>query len=364
MNKQNKKTEDFDFNEKFNEEFGKARSSIKKPNILVLGGIGAGKSSLVNLVFGEKLAKVGAGYSVTKGIDCYENDLVRIYDSQGYESGEEGRKNYKEKVLGFLNDESIGLDKCVHIAWYCISLANHRLFDVDIETINAIFIAKKPIAVIFTQADQVSEVDSEKLHAELKNNCPGVSFFEISTDPSMNLTVDPVISWACENLDEALREGFISGAKNAIIQKRNESRRVVAQHVASAGTIAASPIPFSDAPLLIANQIAMTARLASIWDLPAIKAVAANGILSQAISQFGRSIAGNLVKLIPGAGSIGGGLINASIASAITGAIGYGIIEICENITNDEISGIKKSILEYFNEDVLSALIKAKMGKF
>jgi uncharacterized protein (DUF697 family)/GTP-binding protein EngB required for normal cell division len=361
MSQHKDESENIDFGERFNKEFSRVRSSITKPNILVLGGTGTGKSSLVNLVFGDKLATVGAGRPVTKGIRGYENDLVRIYDSEGYESGEASQENYKKTVLDFIKDEGRPLEKQVHLAWYCISLPNHRVFDVDINTVNRIHATRKPIAVVLTQADQVSEEDSAALHAEVQKSCPGVTIFEASTDPTVGLKIDPLIDWAYENLDSALREGFASAAKSGIKQKRAESFKVVAQHAASAAAAAASPIPFSDAPLLVANQITMIARLASIWDLPAIKSFAAGGIFSQVISQLGRTLAGNLLKLIPAAGSLAGGLINASVASTLTGAIGYAVTEICENIVSDDLKGIKKSVRDYFDGELLASLVMRKM---
>ena len=353
--------QEINFSEKFNEEFKKARKSIKKPNILVLGGTGAGKSSLINLVFGKELATVGAGESVTSGIHSYENELIRIYDSEGYESGEEGQTRYKNKVLDFVTYESRGLENRVNLVWYCISLANHRVFDIDTKTINEIVKTKRPIAVILTQADRVTEADSKALEAVIRESCPGIEIFEISTDIKTGLTTDSLIDWAYKNLDEALREGFVAGAKNAITQKRKQSLSVVVQHAATAATVAASPIPFSDAPLLVSNQIAMIARLASIWDLPAIKSVAAGGVFAQLVSQLGRTLVGNIAKLIPGFGSAAGAAINATVASSITGAIGYSITEICEKISNDELEGKNNNILDYFKDGILEQLIKSKM---
>ena len=219
--------QEINFSEKFNEEFKKARKSIKKPNILVLGGTGAGKSSLINLVFGKELATVGAGKPVTSGIHSYENELIRIYDSEGYESGEEGQTRYKNKVLDFVTYESRGLENRVNLVWYCISLANHRVFDIDTKTINEIVKTKRPIAVILTQADRVTEADSKALEAVIRESCPGIEIFEISTDIKTGLTTDSLIDWAYKNLDEALREGFVAGAKNAITQKRKQSLSVV-----------------------------------------------------------------------------------------------------------------------------------------
>jgi predicted GTPase len=45
--------------------------SIKKPNILVCGGTGVGKSSLINYVFDKDVAEVGSGTAVTDEIRRY-----------------------------------------------------------------------------------------------------------------------------------------------------------------------------------------------------------------------------------------------------------------------------------------------------
>lgn len=358
------KRDDFDFGERFSEEFSKVRREIKRPNILVMGATGAGKSSLVNLVFGQELAAVGAGKPVTDGVHAYENQLVRIYDSEGYESGQEQQARFKARVVDFINRQENDHAARVHLVWFCISQANHRVFDIDLDTIRAVAALKVPLAVVMTQADQVSEADSAQMLATVRDNCPGMTIFEISTNPDVGLSVDPLIQWANDNLSEALRIGFISASKKAIKLKRSESHKIVMQHSATAAAMAAIPIPFSDAPLLVSNQMAMLARLASIWNLPGLQAVAGGGTFSMLLSQFGRTLAGNLAKLIPGVGSWVGGAVNASVASALTGAIGYAITEICAQILADELNGGRvKELSEYFSTEILDELVKQAMRR-
>ncbi|PXX38620.1 YcjF family protein [Aquitalea magnusonii] len=356
--------DNFDFGERFSEEFSKVRRETKKPNILVMGATGTGKSSLVNLVFDEELAAVGAGKPVTDGVLAYENQLVRIYDSEGYESGQEQQARFKARVVDFINRQESDLSARVHLVWYCISQANHRVLDIDLETIRCVASMQVPIAVVMTQADQVSEDDSAKMLATIQNSCPSVTIFESSTNPDLGLSTEPLIQWAYDNLSEALRIGFISASKHAIKLKRSESLKIVAQHSVAAATMAASPIPFSDAPLLVGNQMAMLARLASIWNLSGLQAVAGGSTTGMLMTQLGRTLAGNLVKLIPGVGSWVGGTVNATVASALTGAMGYAVTEICAQILSDELNGGRmKEFSEYFSTEIMAEMVKQAMRR-
>jgi len=343
---------------KYRESYEKHRSSMKKPNILVAGGTGAGKSSLVNLVFGAKTAEVGAGQPVTRGIQRFDHPYAVLFDSEGYETGEESQARFRDAILSQLDDGMRTGKDAIHLVWYCISQAGHRVLDVDISTINSTKARRIPVCIVLSQADKVSKEESEALHELLQRDCPDVSIFETSTDASLPLDVDTIISWSAEHLEQGARSAFLAGVRGGVPIKKSEGMRIVGTHTVTAAGIAVNPIPLSDAPLLIANQVSMIARLATLWDLEAIKTASAGGIAGQALAIAGRSLAGNLLKLIPGVGSVAGAAINASVASAITGGVGYATNEICARIYADEINGTLKDIASYFDAEIVSNLVK------
>ena len=120
---------------------------------------------------------------------------------------------------------------------------------------------------------------------------------------------------------------------NEMIEKANN---IVLGFTASTGATGAIPIPFADAPLLVAQQAAMMAAIADVFgfdvskDALASLATAALGVGGATV--IGKTIATNLIKVIPIAGSIVGGAVSAGTAGVITLALGHAYIQVCKAI--------------------------------
>src|SRR5699024_642992 len=84
------------------------------------------------------------------------------------------------------------------------------------------------------------------------------------------------------------------------------------------------PIPVADAPFLLGVQARMMARIAKVYDVHLSAANAAKALAGIAATSVGRSLVGSLLKVVPGAGNV----INASVAGAITSALGYAWLEL------------------------------------
>lgn len=131
------KVKNFDFQR----ELEKVVAGIRKPNILICGATGAGKSSVVNWVFGKNVAATGTGRPLTRGITEYssEDTSVNLFDTEGYEIGEEKISAYRDNVEKWIGERREGaLAGQIHEAWYCISAANKRVTDMDLSVVQTL----------------------------------------------------------------------------------------------------------------------------------------------------------------------------------------------------------------------------------
>ena len=111
---------------------------------------------------------------------------------------------------------------------------------------------------------------------------------------------------------------------------------VVLGFVAATSATGAIPIPFADAPLLIGEQVAMMGAINLIFKFnvskDTLKSLATAAIGVGGATVIGKTIVANILKLIPGAGSVAGGAISAATAGLITLALGKAYIQVCKAI--------------------------------
>lgn len=104
-----------------------------------------------------------------------------------------------------------------------------------------------------------------------------------------------------------------------------EKKCHIAIHSAAsaAATAGAVPIPMSDAIPITAAQIGMIVALGKAFKITLSQA-AAKSIASVTVTQqAGRAIFANILKSIPGAGTVAGSVIGATTAATLTEALGW-----------------------------------------
>lgn len=332
-----------DFGKKLNEEFSKIKQEIQKPNVLIAGATGVGKSSLINYIFGDKVAEVGTGKPVTQKIDVYESDSsdVRIFDSKGYELGMQGDEDFYNNVVN-LAQATNNPHNAIHLIWYCIACSGGRVQDYDLAAINAFSKSNIPVAVVFTKADTPSEEEMKAMRGCIPTNMQG-NIFETSVIKEEYNQTKELIAWSINKLPESLRFAFVKSQLGNLEEKWEQAHKMIKQHCAAAFTVGFTPIPMSDAPILVANELALIARILYLYNLGEIKDVmsefAVGSLIDSLLSAGGKAVVGALVKLIPGVGTLVGGLINGSVGAIITAAFGEATSKVAYEVSKERING-------------------------
>ncbi len=358
-----KTANDFDFDQ----ELHKINQRIKKPHILICGATGAGKSSLINHLFGGQLARVGHAIPVTRGIKKYARaDIsVVLYDSQGYELGK--NCDYQENIDKWLDQSP---DQTIHMAWYCISAGNKRITDMDMGVVDQLKARRIPVAVILTQIDTVDEKELAALEGVIDKEL-AVPFFKtlVSEDQALvealeaYLDWDDLIVWAIDHLEEGLRQGLIAALQIGLKQKKSlASQKIIPIYTSAAAGVALTPIPFSDAALLVPIQMKMALHIMKTYGLDQKLGGISSLVGSLVVTESGRLLAQNLgtslLKLIPGFGTLVGTGVNAAVASGFTAAMGFAINEICFQYAKAINEGQKDlEFIDYFNRDNIENLM-------
>ena len=333
----NYKADEFDYEA----EYQRLRAGVDRANVLILGASGAGKSSVVNHVFGREVTQAGAGQSITRGvIPCVSDDLpICIYDTEGYAVGEEAMRAFEQNVLAFvdaLHAEHPGsLSSRIHVAWVCISLSSKRVNDADLRIVRALQKRGIPVCAVLTQLDCADVEELARMQRVLDDQLPGLPRFLTCALPehqqalSSLLQWDELLFWSLDSLEPSLHEGFITSLHLDLERKKKlVMNNIVPRYAAGAAAIGAVPLSFSDAVLLVPLQTTMTLHMMHVYGVEKLSQSVSGLVGSMIMTQIGQSTAGGLLKLIPGVGSLLGGAINASVAGTLTGALGYALCEL------------------------------------
>ena len=350
-----------EFAGKFWAEFKEFVTGLPKASILVLGGSGAGKSTLVNLVFNSEIAQSGNGRPVTKGIDEYENDLVHIYDSEGYEFGQENQEHYEGLIMDFVNGHERAGDP-VDVCWYCISAPGARVVETDISMISRLNALGKPVAVVLTQVDQATEEQCAGLKSEIlsRTSVRSDSLFEATTDSEVTVVrgVADLYDWTRDRLPESRRASFMGAARRDMDRKSADVDAFLLKYAATAFGIGATPIPVPSAAALVPLQMKMLSEIAVRWNVLSMEQTMGSLLTQMVTTTVGRTVAASLLKLIPGAGQLVGGIINGSVAGAITYGVGKAFNYGCYQLQKSQLDGTKFDFDAFLKNEFVQMALK------
>lgn len=332
----------------FEQKLADAFAALGCFNLAVFGKTGVGKSTLVNAIFGRDVAATGVGQPVTKGLVYYRHPdgFLGLYDCEGFETGTAGDA-IVEGLARIVGDQrSLPMDRQIHAAWYLVRWSDRRFEAAQAMFVRALADLGLPVIMVMTQVPTRDGV----IHPEALEFASYIESLGLPLRPDGRIIFTNAISDSFHHtpvfgLQELLDDTYLvvpEAVENALTaaqvldigRKKKAVAAIINQSVAVAAGIGAAPIPFADAALLVPNQVTMIARITAAYGLPPnrSKALAAAGalVLTGGATMAGRYAVTSLLKLIPG-GAVAGSAISATVAGALTKAVGHAWARVCEH---------------------------------
>ena len=331
----------------FEDRLAEAFAALGCFNLAVFGKTGVGKSTLVNAVFGRDVARTGVGSPVTKGLVYYRHPdgFLGLYDSEGFETGTAG-----DAIVAGLRSlveqhRAKAVDEQIHAAWYLVRWSDRRFEQGQEQFVRALAALGLPVILVLTQ---VPNRDGQ-VHPEALEFARYIEGLDLPISPHgrvllTNALTDPFSGspvYGLQSLLDVTYEVIPAAAEAALTAAQvldvGRKKKAVAAIIKQAGVVAAgvgaTPIPFADAALLVPNQVTMIARITAAYGLPPSRsralATAGSVVLTGGATMAGRYAVTSLLKFVPG-GAVAGSAISATVAAALTKAVGHAWARVCE----------------------------------
>lgn len=321
--------------------------ALKKINIIIAGKSGVGKSTLINAAFGAELAQTGIGRPVTDKISLIEtaSSPIRIYDTVGLELNPLAQWKSQLAINKIVKQsrKTEKIEDDIHCLWYCINATGRRVDGEELKFMKHFMDLQIPVILVLTNA--ASKQDAQDLSVAIHQDLPSLTIVPVLA--KKNEFVDAyglktLVEKTGELLPEALQNSFANAQKPSFDLKRKQAAKVVRNSAAVNFGTGFVPIPLADAPLMMATESTMLAKITTIYDVDTDKFKvetalgAAMGILGAIAA--GKSVSTSLFKLVPGVGTLVGGSISGTVGATITVTLGYAYMELMELVLSGKIS--------------------------
>ncbi|GAV35820.1 GTP-binding protein YsxC [Roseomonas sp. TAS13] len=315
----------------FEKKAEEAVRKLGKANILVAGRSGVGKSTLINTVFGREVTKVGMGRPVTQDITWFEPEglPVRLCDTKGLEM--EAFDATLAALAGEIEKANASgrAEDRIHVLWLCIDEPGARVQDGEVRIAELCARHGIPAIVVLTKA-----IGPRAFEGAVRKILPGAcGVVRVLVEPWDDRTPFglPELVQVTHDTLPAAKAAFEAAQQVDLTRKRKTALKIAAASSATAAAAAAVPIPIADAAGVFAMNTGMIAGIAAAMGVPMTRdnvlTLAGSMLGALAVAGGGRLIAGQVLKLIPGIGSVVGGVITAGVAASATYGLGYGFVE-------------------------------------
>lgn len=318
-----------------------------KPNILICGKTGAGKTSLIQAVTHAGTVPdeaIGDAEATTRGFDVYETEIANFIDSEGMEPGQT-----VEQYSGFIMGEVVkrldsdSVENLVHNIWYCVDGSGARVQSADARLIRQ-FSGK--VLLVVTKSETLRKDQTEAMMTQLLDLLPADRIVMVSSHnrTGLNQLLDKAREMTVRAIDAAEEElsGFRSRWNDYYANMRacwekkagDEADEYIRWAAGRAAAIALIPLPLADVAPLMANEAYMIYRIGAAYGYAVDKS-----ILTMLAGIAGGSVVGKLVaSFLP--------FLKIAIAAGITYGVGKAAKAYFESGMTLDMDDLKKKFIE------------------
>ena len=318
-----------------------------KPNILICGKTGAGKTSLVQAVTHAGTVPdeaIGDAEATTRGFDVYETEVANFIDSEGMEPGQTVEE-YSRFIMGEVVNrlDSDTAENLVHNIWYCIDGSGARVQSADARLIRQF---SDKVLLVVTKAETLRKEQTESMMSQLLDLLPSERIVMVSSHNKTGLA--QLLNRAFEMTGQAIEgaDEELSGFRNRWntyygnmrsrweAQAAKEADEYINWAAGRAAAIALIPLPLADVAPLMANEAYMIYRIGAAYGY-----AVDSSIMTMLAGVAGGSIAGKLAaSFLP--------FLKVPIAAGITYGVGKAAKAYFESGMTMNISELKEKFIE------------------
>lgn len=357
--------ENFNFEASVKDALREALKERGHVNVLIAGRTGVGKSTLINAVFQGNFATTGQGRPVTQSTREIKKEGIplSIFDTRGLEMKDFSETLDALKLLISERARSNDSNQHIHVAWICIAEDSRRIEQAEEDLVKMLADRNIPVIAVVTKARFDNGFRAKVLEIlPFVSNAVRVRAIQEEDDEGNILDpkgLNDLVKATMEIVPEGLKRAFVAAQKVDVDLKKKRSHAIVVGSAATAAALAAVPIPFSDAIGIVPIQVGMLAGISATFGLSidqSFLSVVIGSIIGATGGTFAaKTVVANLLKMIPGAGSVAGGSIAAATAAAITTTIGEVYIAVLDAlfIVNDGEPPTSEEVAEAFKTKYL-----------
>jgi GTP-binding protein EngB required for normal cell division/uncharacterized protein (DUF697 family) len=351
-----------EISEQIERELAALLQKMPPPNIAVIGRTGAGKSALINAVFGSELAETGAGLPVSEAFIRYpkspdEKSLVVVYDSAGYEMGKENK--FHNDMVKFLREkkECERIEDHIHLVWYVINLGVKRFEHFDAQNISFFREEVIPVIIVLAQADLANAREIAMVEESIRDYGKEFKFknfdiLRVAAEPIIGqpFGVDQLVDRSSELLPQLYVEALIARQISNLELKRKKALEYVKFSAASCFSVGFIPIPGTTSTNAMATQVLLCTKIASLYGYEEWVKVLENasGITIGSVLTISMGWILELLNTVFPPASFAFGSIKGAIAATYISIIGLTYTSVFEKLSKQDLKGKTKHEIEEY----------------